>query len=217
MGRLFNLDSPLMAFLSRVADLMILNIIVIVCCLPIITIGPSLTAMHYVLIKMVRKQEGYIVKPFFKSFRDNFKPALISWLIMLLFIVIFWIDLEILGNSGLEFAMWLRIALLVVGLIALMCALYVFPLIARFENTVRTTFKNAFYISILNLPKTILMIIVCVAPLVLVYIYMNLMPLLFLLGITAPGYVCVLLYNKIFKRFEPAPEEEEADSWTVPD
>ena len=42
MGRLFNLDSPLMVFLSKVADLMILNIITLFLCIPIITAGDAM-------------------------------------------------------------------------------------------------------------------------------------------------------------------------------
>lgn len=71
--------------MGRAADLMILNIVFIICCLPIVTIGASLTALHYVTLKMVRNEESYIVKSFFKSFKQNFKQATIINLIMLLF------------------------------------------------------------------------------------------------------------------------------------
>ena len=215
MGRFFSLDSPLMVFLTRAADLMILNILVIVCSLGIITIGPTLTAMHYVLLKMVRKEEGYVVKPFFQSFKQNFKQATICWLIMLAFIALFVIDMRILNLSGLEFAGWLRIALGAVGLIAFMVMLYVFPLLSRFENSIRATFKNALFMAILNLPKTILMILVCALPVLVLLLSMNLVPVVFLLGITVPGYICAMLYSKVFKRFEPEEEAIDADAWTV--
>ena len=68
MGRLFSLDSPLFSFLSKVADLILLNILVIICCIPVITVGASMTALHYVVLKMVRDEESYIVRSFFKSF-----------------------------------------------------------------------------------------------------------------------------------------------------
>ena len=53
MSKIFDLDSPFMRVLNRVADLMILNLVTLICCLPVVTIGASLTAMHYVLLKMV--------------------------------------------------------------------------------------------------------------------------------------------------------------------
>ena len=89
MGKIFNMDSPIMRFLNLVADLMIMNFVVTLCCLPIITIGASVTAMHYVMLKMVRGEDGYLVKDFFKSFKLNFKQATIIWLIMLLLIAVF--------------------------------------------------------------------------------------------------------------------------------
>ncbi|MCL2253206.1 MAG: DUF624 domain-containing protein [Lachnospiraceae bacterium] len=216
MGRLFNLDSPAMVFLSRLADLMILNIIIMIVCIPIITIGPALTAMHYVILKMVRKEEGYLVRPFFTSFKNNFKQATLSWLIVLVFIIIFVIDLNIINNSGLEFASWLRIILIAVGVIAAMTAIYVFPLIARFENSIRGTFKNALFMSILSLPKTATMIVIYILPIALVLLNPQVLPIIFLLGITGPGYLCAMLYSKTFKRFEPEEEVlKDADDWTV--
>jgi uncharacterized membrane protein YesL len=213
--KFFDLDSPLMVFLSKVADMMLINLLMMVVCLPVITIGPALTGMHYVLLKMVRKQEGYIVKPFFKSFKDNFKLATIGWLIILAFIVIFIVDLQIINYSGLEFASWLRIALYAVAVLVTMTVMYVFPLLARFENNLRNTFKNALFISIMALPKTVLMILVCIAPIALVLISINLVPIVLLLGISGPGYICAMLYSKTFKRFEPEEEIIDADSWTV--
>ena len=95
MGRIFDMDSPVMRFLGRLADLMILNLVTLLCCLPVVTIGASLTAMHYVLLKMVRNEESYIVRSFFKSFKQNFKQATVIWLIILLFLVIFGADIMI--------------------------------------------------------------------------------------------------------------------------
>ena len=77
MGRFFNLDSPVMVALTKMADLIIVNLLAFFCCLPIITVGASMTALHYVVLKIVRDEECYIVKGFFKSFKDNFKQATI--------------------------------------------------------------------------------------------------------------------------------------------
>ena len=47
MGKFFNLDSPLMSGLSKLADLIWLNILAFICSIPIITIGASMTALNY--------------------------------------------------------------------------------------------------------------------------------------------------------------------------
>lgn len=69
--------------MSRVADLIILNLLCIVCCIPVVTIGPSIAAMFYVTLKMVRNEESYIVRGFFKSFKQNLKQGIVINLIML--------------------------------------------------------------------------------------------------------------------------------------
>ena len=77
MGKLFDLDSPLMQFLSRMADLMILNLVTLLFMIIPFTGGAALTGMHYVLLKMVRNEENYIIKGFWKSFKENFKQSTI--------------------------------------------------------------------------------------------------------------------------------------------
>ncbi len=216
MGRIFNLDSPVMSFLGKVADLMILNIIVSIACIPIITAGASLTAMHYVLLKMVRKEDGYIFRSFVKSFKENFKQATICWLIILLFIVIFVGDMLIINRSGIEFAQWMKIALIAVGIIILMAIIYIFPLLARFENTIRGTLKNAMIMAILSLPKTIAMLVICCLPVLLVYVSTSMVPIAFLFGISGPAYLCAMLYSTIFKKFEPEQvETDNGDNWFI--
>ena len=81
---IFNPDSPIMRFLSRLFDLIVLNALFIICCLPVVTIGASITAMYSVTLKMIRNEECYIVRGFFSSFKKNFKTATLLWIPILL-------------------------------------------------------------------------------------------------------------------------------------
>ena len=54
MDKFFNMDGPVMRGLTRVFDLVLLNLLTVLCSIPLITIGASLAAMHSVLLKMVR-------------------------------------------------------------------------------------------------------------------------------------------------------------------
>ena len=164
MGGIFNLDSPLMQFLGKVADLMWLNILAMICCIPIFTAGASLTALHYMSLKIVRGEECYITRGFFKSFKQNFKQATIIWLILLLAILIMVGDIYIMKNSGLEFHIVLKVIIGVVAFLIIFAAMFVFPVLSKFDNTIKNTVKNAFIMSILQFPKTILMIILWVVP-----------------------------------------------------
>ena len=108
MSSLFNMDSPIMRFLSRVCDIMILNILCIVFCIPIITAGASVTAMYTVTLKMVRGEESYIFKGFLKAFKENLKQSTIIWLIMAAVGIFIYIDYRatafLPGNMSINFS-----------------------------------------------------------------------------------------------------------------
>ena len=164
MGKIFDMDSPVMRVLNRVGDLLILNVLMIVCCIPVITAGAAFTAMHYVLLKIVRGEEGYLIRGFFKSFRSNFRQATLIWLLMLLVVAVYVGDIWIFNYSGLVFPKPLIIAVAAVAFVLLMIAVYVFPLQARFENSVKNTLKNAMLLAFANLPRTILMMACYILP-----------------------------------------------------
>ncbi len=218
--KFLSLDSPLMKFLNRMTDVLWLNILTIVCSLPIVTIGASFTALHYVCLKMVRDEEGYITKDFFKSFKKNFKQATIIWVIVLLLTLLIYADykcLQYVENPTFMFA-----AITAAAIFMLCTVLYVFPVLSHFENTVKGTIKNSFFMSILALPRTILMVLLLVSPLVILYCveYFEtatwLIPLVALFWFSAPAYYMAKLYNKTFKRFEPETASTNDDfSWTV--
>ena len=210
MDRVFGMDGPLMRGLSRIADVVVLNLLTLICCVPIVTIGAALTAQHYVALKMARNEEGYVVRLFFKSFKQNFKQATCIWLIFMAFIVMFALDVYIFSYSGLEFPKYMIIMVSALGIIVAMGGIYVFPVLARFENTVKNTLINSFKIAIISLPKTILMLIIYVLPILMVSVSLQLVPIVALFGLSGTAYVCAMLYNGIFKKFEPP--EENGDS-----
>lgn len=215
MGRLFDLDSPVFSFLSKMADLIYLNILAFICCIPIITVGASMTALNYVVLKMVRNEEGYITRSFFKSFKQNFKQATIIWLMILAAVGILAGDAFILRYSGLVFLSWLRIALTVVGVVLMFTLMHVFPVLSRFENNIKNTFKNSLFMGILTFPKTLLMMVCWIVPVIIAGFFLQALPIVFAFGISGPAFICALLYNKTFKRFEPEGEIAGDEEWTV--
>ena len=207
MGKIFDMDSPVMRFLSRMADLMILNLLVTICCIPIFTIGAAFTAMHYVMLKLVRKEEGYIIKDFFKSFKMNFKQATVIWLIMLVFVFIFIGDYFIVNYSGIAFPRGMAVVLLAVAILLFVASTYIFPVLSHFDNTIRNTIKNGCIMSIMAAPKAILMAILAVAPVAISFLTPQMLPLVVMFGFALPGYLCAMLYSGTFRKFEPEVEE----------
>lgn len=210
---MFKLDSPFMNFLNKVCDLLILNLAAVLFSLPIFTIGASITAVYYMSYKMVRNEEGYIWRGFIKAFKENFKQATIIWLIILAVCFVLFLDFRIVVYSGLTFNRWIVIALVAAAVIFTMGMIFVFPLQARFTNTVKGTIKNSFLMCLSHLPSTILFVLAFAVPFVLIYFVPQATPLVLLLGFAAMPYFKSYLILRIFKPYEEAmisKEEEEA-------
>lgn len=215
--KFLSLDSPFINFMSRVADLMILNIITLVLCIPLVTAGAAFAALHYMSLKIIRNEETYIVRGYFKAFKENFKQATIVWLIILLAVFILITDFIIILQSGMEFYPWLKLVLLTVSVLVVFMAVMVFPVMAKFSNTTFHTMKNALGIAVLQFPKTILMIIAYLIPLVALYYNFEIFPFVLMFGISVPAMVSAGLYNKFFKKLETRILEAQEEAGTVPE
>ena len=208
MGQIFNLDNPVWRFMSKVADLVILNLLVMLFSLPVITAGAAWTAMYFVTIRMVRKEERYVLKDFFRSFKQNFKQATIIWLLALVAIGVFVGDFLIYRQMQDQIPKVLMIAILVLAYLVLGTLIYVFPLLSRFYNTVTGTLKNAFLVSVVNVPYTLLFIFWAVLPFAVLYFVVELAPFFLLFGLSGPAYIASMYWLKILAKFEPKKEEE---------
>lgn len=200
--KIFNLESPLMQALGKMADLMWVNVLTILLCLPVVTAGAALTAMNYVTLKIVRDEECYITKDFFKSFKQNFKQGTAIWLILLVVSLILVGDFFIMKDADFQYSSLVQTFVFVAAFLVLMIAVFVFPVLAKFDNKVLTTLKNAWMISIMQFPKTVVMILLyAVMAVILVYIP-SWMPLTFFFGLSGPAWVGALMYNKFFAKLE---------------
>ncbi len=218
MNGMFNIDSPLMQTLGRLADLMILNFLTMICCIPIVTAGAAFTALDYMCLKLVRNEENYLIRGYFKAFKENFKQATGIWFIILWVIAAVVGDILIMYYAPVEFPFIIRMAVLFVSIVTLCTSMFVFPMQAKFVNPVFKTIKNAFKASLLQFPRTLLMIVLFFVP-ALAVMYTNfLVPIVFLFGFSFHSYLSALLYNKFFLRIEelaaarnPVKDNEEED------
>lgn len=213
MGNIFSLDGKFFTFMSKVADLIILNIIYCLCCVPIITIGPATTALYYVTLKMVKNEESYIIKSFFKSFKLNFKQGLAIGLLLMAAAGIIVGDIYIMLSWDAKYKFVLIVIFIFLLVIWIFITIYIFPLLATFENTVKQTLKNSLLMSIRHLPRTVLMFILTVISYLIVGFIVQLMPFWFLIGFALLAYVNSIFLGKIFKLYMP-PEEETKDEFS---
>ncbi|MBD5544678.1 MAG: YesL family protein [Lachnospiraceae bacterium] len=212
MKNIFNMEGPFISFLSKATDLVVLNLLYMICSIPVITIGASTTALYYVTLRMSRNEEGYIIKDFFRSFKENFGQATVIWLILLCIGSVIGGEFFLINNMEGTLAFAVECIVFLSILLFAFEMLYVFPVLSRFENTVKNTMKNALFISILQIPKTLLMLVFSCFPIVLVIVSLRWLPLFVALGFSVTSYTNACWMDKIFKKFEPEEPEEEKDS-----
>lgn len=216
LDKMFNYENPFWQAMNRIADILILNIIVIIFSLPIFTIGASWTAMYYTLLKIVRKEETYILKEFWHSFKMNFKQATKIWLIFIPFLVFITLDIylwfvNVEGGNTDVLPGALKVTTIIVAVILLVELIYVFPILSHFDNTIKKTLINAFLVSILNIPYTVYFVIVLAIPVALAMANVKLLIVDLMFGIAGPAFMCCLGWDRIFKKLEPPQEDEDEE------
>lgn len=188
--------------MNTLADYILLNFLWLICCIPIVTIGASTTALYYVTMQTAREEHGYIARNFFRSFKENFKQSTIIWLIMFLigailtFNVSFWFTMK--STMGNVLGALLSVALL----LYIFTLFYVFPLLARFNNTVKQTMKNALYISLQNLKQTLFITVVNILIILALYLLPISAVFFVLFGFAFFAYLNSFQFVKVFKCYE---------------
>lgn len=217
MGRFFNMDNKFFVFMGRVGDLIILNILCLVCCIPVITIGASLTSLFYVTLKMVRNEESYLVRSFFKAFRQNFRQATIMNLIFLVMSAIIYMDIAIIGQmSGIASKVFVCMFALI-GTLFAMTFLYAYPVLSKFYNTIRGTLQNAILMAIRHLPYTIIMLVIAALPVAGFFMapsaqfQATILMLMFFVGGAVVAYLNSIFLVKIFDKYIPEETAAPAD------
>lgn len=216
MNRLFNLDSPVMQFLTRLADLVILNVLWIVFSLPVVTIGASTTALYRAILTLMDGGGTSTILLFWQAFRREFKTATLLFLILLLPFLAVLFDLWLLLGGALELPAVLFGICLLPALLFFMTANYVFPLTAQFENTIKGTLKNAILLAIANLPTSIAVLVLSLLPVILFLFateaFFKSCIVWFLIGFALVANCNTYLLRRVFRKYFPADTPAESES-----
>ena len=206
MDNLFRYDNKFFEILGKIADVVILNLLCIISCLPIVTIGASITAAYSIAMKMVKDEETYITKEFIKRFKENFKTSTIVWSIMLIIGVVLLFDFymsKLVLNESISKV--LQLVFTTISIIYIFTLTYVFPIISKFENTIKNTMINSTLISIQNLPYTIIMVVLNLSPLLLVNLFSiywgHIIFFYTVIGFGIIIYINSIFFEKIFNKF----------------
>ena len=210
---MFQSDNLLSRVLTKVFDLCLLNILFLITSLPIFTIGVSLSALYTVTLAMSKNEESPVFKMYFRMWKQNFKKGMIAGLILLGIVALLIFDMWIWWNSRISYRRFFMIAPLVLLSLVIMVSNWVFPLIAKFENSVKNMFKNAMIFSMRYAIVSFCMGIVMAGygALILKYLVV-LLPLFFLFGVILLVYPWTLYVNLRFERYLNEQKERESCS-----
>lgn len=148
-------DSKLSRFLTRIMELVVLNFFFILTCIPLLTIGASVTALYATTLKMVRNEEGYVLRDYFKSFAKNFKQGTAFWLTALFFYFLLYVVYIAASTTG---GMLLTVYTVITWVFGLLYSIYfllAFALTATFENTWKGTALNGLKMMVAHFPMVI--------------------------------------------------------------
>lgn len=205
MGAFFSPDSKFMQAMARVYDLVILNLLFLLSCVPLITIGAASAALYTVCFRIGTDREQGIFRSYFQAFRENFRQGTILWLIAVVFFgagivnVFLFYSME----GPLHYLFLLMTALVVLELLIYS---YAFPLISQFHNKNLPTLKNALFLSLGYLPRSLVIAVVNVFPLALAlvdpYLFLQTGFLWAFLYFSAAAYINALLLKKVFAPYQ---------------
>lgn len=202
MNNFFNMDNGFFAVLGKITDLILLSIVWSILCIPIITIGPATTAMYYAVVKVIRRERGYLFREFFKSFRQNFKKGAITGVVLTIIFFVLSYDIfyayNELGNNYTRGSIMLGV-FIALTVLTLCVSIYVFPILSRFEMTYKQLFKASSFMSMRHLPSTILMAVIVIAS-VLLSIFQ---PIFIFIAPAGSTFLISTLMERVFKKYMP--------------
>ncbi|MDE7218632.1 MAG: YesL family protein [Oscillospiraceae bacterium] len=193
--------SPVVEFLELLWDLAVLNVLFLLCSLPVVTAGGALAGLCYGAEKL-RRQEGKPGANFFKGFRRNFRQASIAWLAALALLAFLFLDLYLLIQNGAGGMYYLLLGLVFLWL--MFTLVYLYPLMVRFENSLLRHVRNAFVLSLTHLWQSVCLTVLALAPLLLGLISARLLlytaVFWLALGFAAAAYGAAVLLRGVWPR-----------------
>ncbi|MGN0314836.1 MAG: YesL family protein [Fusicatenibacter sp.] len=206
MGNLLRVDGKVYEGVAKLGNLVILNIVFLICCVPIATIGASVTALYTVTLKMAEDKETYVIRSYFRAWKENWKQSTIIWIGMLSTLLILILDMNLCAHLDGPLIPALSILVRIFLLIWAMISTYVYPVLAKFQNTVSGTIKNAFIMSGVHLLTTAVTVGLNCLPLVFLFFsYDHLVLIIGIytwVGLAAIAYLNSSLFNRIFHKYE---------------
>ena len=195
-----------------IGDVVTISALFLLFCLPVVTIGASVTALYYTVYRKYYKKSDSISKDFMHSLKDNLKNGIIVHMLYLIYSAIagFNIYFAFFGWGDIRLPDWYMIVSLLPLLPLIFTLPFVYALMARFNNGIKGTLKNSFTLCMINFPKFILIWFIII---IAIAICIGFPPSALVVPVGA-NYLCQMITEKAFTRaidVESSREEDPAE------
>ena len=216
--KLLDPDSPIMSFLARVADLVILNVLWLLCCLPVVTAGASTTAMYHVVRHLQEESISSVTRDFFRSFKSDFRQATPVYLLLLIPAAAVVMNAWILSAQSSDVVpVYVRAIWMVSALMLTFVVSFVYPVMAYFDDTVWKTLRTAAVLAVAKLPRTVLISAINLLPIIILFVslpfFLRSSIFWLLIGGSLTAYLNMLILRPVFKKIiDERPGADAPDS-----
>ena len=203
---MFHPDSMLIRFLTKICDLLFLNIMFALSCATVVFSGAAATSLYAVTLKMIRGQDYAPIMDFLRALRENFLPSFPATILLFVDVTLLAILRAALCAETLLMPPTLFVLLAIIAVFLSALLSWLFPLLARFENTFSRHLSNAVRLSLVNLPVTSLLTAVNLLPLLLCVLIPSSLGVVFAFwlsfGCAAGGWANSFYLNRIFESLQ---------------
>jgi uncharacterized membrane protein YesL len=211
---LFNPDGPLFSFGEKLFDIMAVSILWVICCIPIVTIGPATSALYYVTVKQVRKNSGSLLKNYFGSFRDSLRTGIPLTCIVLIYatamVATIWVINGMAQNDSLGTGNSYLSSTAKVLLLPLLIILpYLAPVLSRFSMGIGTILKLSIVMSLRFFWRTILLVALIAGSAIVLWF----IPYFIIIVPGVCALVCSFLIEPALRKYMPKHDDNESISW----
>ena len=172
MKELFNLNSIWVQRFAMLTNLVMLNILWLICCIPVFTAGAATAALYHTVFLYHTKMDDAVLQPFFQAFKANFRQSTMLLIPFLAVLLLLAFDMVYLVSHGAGTAV--LFLLILAAFFAMGMQVHLFPLVARFDMTIKALLRTAFSLTMLHLPATFTVITLTFLPVFLLLLFPSL-------------------------------------------
>lgn len=205
MSFFYNENNLFNIIFNKLGDIIIANLLFLLCSIPLITIGPALTALYHCTLRIVKGNNPGTAKIFFRAFKDNFRQSVVVWTVFLCTLLILLLNIRfLLSTNNIYGQLFLYLTMGILALI-IIGVIYIFPVIAAFSNTLKNLLRNSYIFAFMHFPSTAAVTVITLLPMYMTYRDLHLLPLYafcwFFFGFALTAWINSFFFYRIFKPY----------------